>query len=457
MTDELQRLRAGALAGTRTLRIAAGLTDFPPEIFDLADTLEVLDLSGNRLSALPADLHRLHRLKVLFASDNDFTELPPALGACLRLEMVGFKANRIAHVPAAALPLRLRWLILTDNAIADLPEALGERPRLQKLMLAGNRLRALPERLRQCDRLELLRISANRLDALPGWLAAMPRLAWLAQGGNAFNEAVEARARESLQAHAIDWHALRCGELLGEGASGRIHAAVLHGPTGPQEVAVKLFKGSVTSDGWPMTEMAASLAAGRHARTISVLGRLAGHPDGQQGLVMERVAPGWRPLAGPPSFETCTRDVYAPELRLPAATALRIAADVASALAHLHDRGIVHGDLYAHNVLWRPHAPAGEASALLGDLGAAAFAPPGALGDALRRMDVRAYGILLDELAGRCEEGASGPFIDPFIGQAAALAQACTQARTTDRPDSQALAAQTQAWAEPAGRALAAR
>ncbi|GAA6119373.1 leucine-rich repeat-containing protein kinase family protein [Acidovorax sp. FG27] len=446
MTAELQRLRAGALAGARTLRIAASLADFPPEIFDLADTLEVLDLSGNRLSALPADLHRLHRLKVFFASDNDFTELPAALGACPRLEMVGFKANRIAHVPAAALPPRLRWLILTDNAIAELPEALGDRPRLQKLMLAGNRLRALPDRLRQCERLELLRIAANRLDALPQWLAAMPRLAWLAQGGNAFNETVEARARDSEQAQAIDWHALRCGERLGEGASGHIHAAVLHGSSGPHDVAVKLFKGAVTSDGWPMTEMAASLAAGRHARTISVLGRLAGHPDGQQGLVMERVGPDWRPLAGPPSFETCTRDVYAPGLRLPAATALRIAADVASALAHLHGRGIVHGDLYAHNVLWRPHAPPGEASALLGDFGAAAFAPAGALGDALRRMDVRAYGILLGELAERCEQGAGGRFID----QATALAQACMQARITDRPDGQALAARTQAWAEPA-------
>lgn len=440
MTDTLQQLRAGTLAGARVLRLRADLEVFPREVFDLADTLEVLDLSGNRLSALPPDLHRLHRLKVFFASDNRFTELPAALGACPQLEMVGFKANRITQVPAEALPPRLRWLILTDNAVAELPDALGERPRLQKLMLAGNRLQSLPGTLQQCQSLELLRIAANRLEALPGWLADLPRLAWLAIGGNAFNEAVEAQARTAQATGSIAWERLACGALLGEGASGRIHAGVLDPGPAARAVAVKLFKGQVTSDGWPLTEMAASLAAGPHPRLIPVLGRLDGHPDGTQGLVMERVAADYRTLAGPPSFETCTRDVYPDGLRLATGVALRIAADAASALAHLHGRGLVHGDLYAHNLLWRPDAAPGAASGLLGDFGAAAFAPPGALGDALRRMDVRAYGVLLEELCAH----ADGPVPDD---EATALAQACQQADAAARPTATELAARTAAWA----------
>jgi hypothetical protein len=44
----LQQLRSGALAGTRRLDLACGLTDLPEEVFDLTDTLEVLNLSGNR-------------------------------------------------------------------------------------------------------------------------------------------------------------------------------------------------------------------------------------------------------------------------------------------------------------------------------------------------------------------------------------------------------------------------
>lgn len=174
MTTTLEQLRAGQLAGARHLKLACGLTEFPREIFDLADTLETLDLSGNALSTLPDDLPRLHRLRILFASDNRFTELPDVLGACPQLSMIGFKANRIRTVSARSLPPQLRWLILTDNAIDTLPAELGHCSQLQKLMLAGNRLHALPETMAACSRLELVRLSSNRLNALPAWLLRLP-------------------------------------------------------------------------------------------------------------------------------------------------------------------------------------------------------------------------------------------------------------------------------------------
>jgi Leucine-rich repeat (LRR) protein len=72
-------------------------------VFDLADTLEVLNLSNNQLTSLPHDLPRLHRLKVIFCSDNPFTELPEVLGDCAALQQVGFKACRIAAVPRLRL------------------------------------------------------------------------------------------------------------------------------------------------------------------------------------------------------------------------------------------------------------------------------------------------------------------------------------------------------------------
>ena len=123
----LEQLRSGALAGTRRLDLACDLTELPAEIFALADTLEVLNLSGNRLRHLPHQLSRLYKLQVLFASDNEFEVLPEVLGDCPALQMVGFKANRIADVPAASLPRALRWLTLTDNAIGHLPAELGQR------------------------------------------------------------------------------------------------------------------------------------------------------------------------------------------------------------------------------------------------------------------------------------------------------------------------------------------
>ncbi|WP_257978364.1 leucine-rich repeat domain-containing protein, partial [Aeromonas caviae] len=110
----LEQLRAGELCGARHLKLAENLAVFPPEILSLKETLEVLDLTGNQLSELPDALAECKKLRILFCSENNFTELPEVLGRCPALTMVGFKANRIATVPAASLPARLRWLILTD-------------------------------------------------------------------------------------------------------------------------------------------------------------------------------------------------------------------------------------------------------------------------------------------------------------------------------------------------------
>ncbi|WP_394558779.1 leucine-rich repeat-containing protein kinase family protein [Aquipseudomonas alcaligenes] len=413
----LEQLRRGELAGIQRLDLAADLTELPDEIFALADSLEVLNLSGNRLRALPHDLSRLHRLKVLFCSDNPFEILPEVLGDCPQLEMVGFKSNQLREVPAAALPAQLRWLILTDNRIDSLPTALGERPRLQKLMLAGNRLSQLPQSLAGLHQLELLRIAANRLEALPDWLLQLPRLAWLAYAGNPGSDRAEAAALASHPQAPVARGELQLGKLLGQGASGLIHAAHWN----EREVAVKLFKGQMTSDGLPHSEMAACLSAGRHPQLLPVIAPLQQEPGQPDGLLLELLEPRFTVLAGPPSLASCTRDCYGPQQRFTAEQVLALARGVASALAHLHARGILHGDLYAHNLLVDGH------DCRLSDFGAASFFTPGsAQGAALQRLESRAFGILLEELLQRC---------DAAPAHLATLAADCQQADTHQRPD----------------------
>ncbi|SEO80040.1 Protein tyrosine kinase [Methylobacterium sp. UNC300MFChir4.1] len=414
--ETLAALRRGDLGGARELRLPDGLTEVPREVFALADTLEVLDLGRGSLADLPDDLGRLHRLRVLFCSGNPFPRLPPALGACPALSQLGFRGCGIREVPAESLPRDLRWLTLTDNAIAELPAALGERPRLQKLMLAGNRLTALPDSLSGADDLELIRLACNRLAAIPPWLARLPRLAWIAYAGNPAEPATAPVA-----APAVPWADLAVGDLLGEGASGRVHRARWRDPAGGQDVALKLFKGAMTSDGLPEREMEACLAAGTHPALTGALGRLEGHPDGARGLLLRLLPTHWRALAGPPSLASCSRDVYDPDLRLGADTVLRIARAVAEAVAHLHGRGLLHGDVYAHNTLW----DAGTGAAVLSDFGAASALPDGPLGAALARVEVRAVGILIGELLDRC---AAPP------DSLRALAQACTGPDPDGRP-----------------------
>ncbi|EEA01682.1 serine/threonine protein kinase [Burkholderia sp. H160] len=433
VTTTLKQLRAGLLAGARELKLACGLSEFPREIFDLADTLEVLDLSNNALTTLPDDLPRLRKLRILFGSNNPFTELPAVLGECAQLSMIGFKANRIREVPARALPPRLRWLILTDNEIERLPAELGRCTQLQKLMLAGNRLRALPEELAACTRLELLRLAANRFDALPRWLLRLPRLAWLAYAGNPFNAVLENAALSDTPISGIRWDALRLEQPLGEGTSGVIYRAALHveNEPAPRAVAVKLFKSAVTSDGLPDCEMAACIRGGEHANLIPVLGKVIAHPSDTHGLVMGLIDPRFANLAGPPSLASCTRDIYRDDASFDLATVLGIAGGIANATSHLHRRGVMHGDLYAHNIL---HGGAGRA--LLGDFGAASFYDAGdrELGIGLQRLEVRAYGCLLEELLERCNaiDGLDG---QPHVAaQLAALKTRCLSEDIDSRP-----------------------
>lgn len=408
VTTTLDQLRKGHLAGAQQLKLACGLSQFPREIFDLADTLEVLDLSGNALSSLPDDLPRLRNLRILFCSDNPFTELPDVLGQCEQLSMVGFKANRIRTVSGQSLPRALRWLILTDNQIEALPPEIGACTQLQKLMLAGNRLQTLPAELAACSRLELIRLAANRLTELPAWLLNLPRLSWLAYAGNPFGEPLESAALDDAPISAIHWNALELQQMLGEGASGVIHRARYRSAAeaAADSVAVKLFKGAVTSDGLPHCEMAACISAGAHANLIPVLGKVQDHPAATHGLVMELINPQFTNLAGPPSLASCTRDIYNADARFDLGSTLGIAYGIASAANHLHTKGIMHGDLYAHNIL---HDSQGHA--LLGDFGAASFyaSRDPVHGPLLQRVEVRAFGCLLEELIERTDPQMSAP------------------------------------------------
>lgn len=424
----LAQLRAGELAGIRRLDLNCALTELPPEVFDLADSLEVLNLSGNRLTDLPQDLPRLHKLKVLFCSDNHFSRVPEVLGACPSLSMVGFKANQLTELPAAALPAQLRWLILTDNQLERLPAALGERPQLQKLALAGNRLSSLPESMQQCQQLGLLRISANRFERMPSWLLVMPQLAWLALGGNPWGAARESAVLEVADLPEFAWERLLVSDVLGQGASGVIYAAQ-DPKAAPElrELALKVFKGEVTSDGWPHSEWAASLAAGSHPHLISACGRLTQHPMGAEGLVMPRIGPDFSTLAGPPSLSSCTRDVYATEIRFTAEQLWRMAQGVVDAAWYLHGRGISHGDLYAHNLMWN-----GRGEVWLGDFGAATLLPENlsrAEREAIERLEVLAFGHLLEEWLARCDDTAAQPMV-----ALQGLQRACTQADVSARP-----------------------
>ena len=385
----IKELESGELKGCTSLKLSERLTDFPVEIFTLADTLEYLDLSSNKLSVLPEDFAKLKKLKVFFCSDNEFTSYPQVLAECPLLEIVGFKANRIHDIPEDAISPNLRWLILTNNRVSALPKSIGKCYRLEKLMLAGNRLATLPDELQYCRSLALLRLSANQIETLPEWLFTMPKLSWLAFSGNPCGR----NSVSEIEAPVIAYESLQIKDRLGEGASGTIYRASRDGMM--QDVAVKVFKGNVTSDGYPEDEMNSSLEAGEHDTLVKILGVTDNIVESKTGLVMELIPKHYVNLGNPPSLKTCTRDVFDPKVSYSAKQILNILTSISSVANHLHERGIMHGDLYAHNMLIDD-----EGNTLFGDFGAATMYERELLTDtySLERIEVSAFGYLVDDL-----------------------------------------------------------
>jgi hypothetical protein len=418
----LLQLQNGELKGAVSLSLAEGLSSFPEEIFELADTLETLDLSRNNLSSLPADFGRLKKLRTLFCSENSFTILPEVLADCPLLDIVGFKANQITTVPPRSLNPNLRWLILTNNNITKLPADIGNCTRMQKLMLAGNKLTTLPQELSNCSNLELLRISANKLSSMPEWLLQMPKLSWLAFSGNPFGEKPVVKPLV-----LINWRDLEINYKLGEGASGIISKATRQLAGQIEEVAVKTFKGSVTSDGLPEDEMDACITAGVHHGLVKLIGQITAHPEGKKGLVMGLIPSFFYNLGLPPSLQSCTRDVFKENMALSVLQIVKIARTIASVAVQLHDRGIMHGDMYTHNTLIDD-----EGNTLFGDFGAATFynKTDSKIASALERLEVRAYGCLLDDLLSLNDEAKS----DENLIKIAGIRDACMVADVSSRP-----------------------
>jgi predicted Ser/Thr protein kinase len=388
MTHSLEDLKSGKLIGLTGLKLACDLKKFPEEIFSLADSLEVLDLSDNQLTELPSSISQLKNLRIIFFARNNFTQFPTVLSQCTALSMIGFKSNQIEVVPENAFPLKLKWLILTDNKIKRIPKSIGGCSLLQKCALAGNRIEELPVEMANCLNLELLRISANCIKSIPTWLFELPHLSWIAFGGNPAAHQIQINT----DFESFEWEDFNVKGLLGEGASGLIYKAVWK--SRKEDVAIKIFRGDVTSDGVPEDEMEVSIAAGFHKNLIQVLGKIKNHPEGKNGLIMELISSNYINLGNPPSLVTCTRDVFDNEVVFDEDQLLKIAKSIASVCSQLHSKGISHGDLYAHNILVN-----NTAECILGDFGAASFySVTSVLAPKIERIEVRAYGCLLEDL-----------------------------------------------------------
>ncbi|KAK4175004.1 hypothetical protein QBC36DRAFT_31461 [Triangularia setosa] len=440
-TYDLEVLQNGSLASLALTKFkltpTPSLTVFPDEIFSFSPSLTHLDLSGTGLSSLPSNFGTsLPNLKILFLSNCGFTTFPD-LSPCPSLEMVAFRHNSMTTIPEGTFPTKLRWLILTDNKITSFPSTIGNCPNLEKCMLAGNNLSILPDSLTKCQDLTLLRLSANNFPSLPKFLfTAFPKLCYLSFGGNPCSESSRKKHKLPFGLLDIPYTTLTISRTLGQGASGIIsQASWKQSPESDytEDVAVKMFKGALTSDGRPEDEMEAVLLAGSHESLISVLGKVTDYHHDEEvkgGIVMQLIPDTYKVLGFPPDLDSCTRDRFTEEHKgWEMGKAVEMLTGIAGAAAHLHERRINHGDLYAHNIL----ASKGDAHGLLGDFGAGSIY--GEEEDGVERLEVAAFGRLVGDvlgLVGEDDEGEEGKMMRRGLED---LQRRCENGVVGERPD----------------------
>ncbi|GAA4459570.1 hypothetical protein GCM10023189_33470 [Nibrella saemangeumensis] len=211
------------------------LTDIPEEVYRFPN-LEELDLSRNRIKAIPERLTRnipnLKRLSVMFnglvadslsfvknrhllalnIQGNSFTDIPRSIRQNRKLESLWLGNNKLKtldirrlrslrrlndlnlyNVGLTTLPRqikklrRLNVLDLYYNNLTELPRSVGRLRRLEQLAISHNQLRKLPESVAKMHQLQILYAHHNQLSALPARLDQLKYLRIVDIGYNWFN------------------------------------------------------------------------------------------------------------------------------------------------------------------------------------------------------------------------------------------------------------------------------
>jgi len=187
------------------------LQEVPPLPSDFP--LRTLNLSNNRLTALPPSITAITSIKILEVKNNKLQSLPEPMGELKSLQSLHLDSNLLSALPPSIqLCASLKQVSLSHNALTELPEALCALPHLELLDLSSNTLTCVPAHvasltatelnldhnqvsqihadIHKCPRLRTLRLEENclSLESVPRQLLAESHVSLLCVRGNLFSE-----------------------------------------------------------------------------------------------------------------------------------------------------------------------------------------------------------------------------------------------------------------------------
>ncbi|NWW78465.1 LRC40 protein, partial [Climacteris rufus] len=163
------------------------LTELPPRLVELKDSVCDVSLGFNKISSISSELCVLHKLTHLDLRNNILTALPEEMVALKRLQTINLAFNRFKVFPSVLYQLAaLETILLSNNQVGSIdPVQLKGMDRLGTLDLQNNDLLQVPPELGNCENLRSLLLEGNPFRT--------PRAAVLAKGTAALLEYLRSR------------------------------------------------------------------------------------------------------------------------------------------------------------------------------------------------------------------------------------------------------------------------
>ncbi|KAE8587200.1 hypothetical protein XENTR_v10021890 [Xenopus tropicalis] len=153
-----------------------GLTEFPEDLQRLSGNLRTIDLSSNKIEALPPMVGKFNLLKSLTLNNNRISRLPDELCRLKKLETLHLSGNQISQIPADFVQLlALKTLNLSGNQLRTLPAQLCKLRNLDVVDLSKNRIQAIPDEVSGLQAIEL-NLNQNQISQISVHISHCPRL-----------------------------------------------------------------------------------------------------------------------------------------------------------------------------------------------------------------------------------------------------------------------------------------
>ncbi|WP_162793771.1 leucine-rich repeat domain-containing protein [Runella rosea] len=162
--------------GLKVLQLERVLGGSLPKGIERMTELETLNLAENRLTQLP-ELGKLTKLRYLIVNNNQLKELPKEIGKAVKLRMLNVENNQLTELPSGLVnAVELEMAFLADNNLIRLPTEFSKCKKLKELNARGNQLTELPKNIGSWVSLQNLQLNNNELTELPNSIGQLKRL-----------------------------------------------------------------------------------------------------------------------------------------------------------------------------------------------------------------------------------------------------------------------------------------